>query len=160
MRDIFRIAPLFTLLLALLAGCSTTPQASRESDTDAKRFEPALRSALIYLYRPDFSGGVATVWVDDRLVGQTVAGTYFRVVVRPGRNRITIGGNDTGRIEIDTREEGVYFVEIRVLGEGEGSHMTVFRSVPPETGKQVLLQCCTLLENWRPGQSRLGIFGI
>jgi hypothetical protein len=146
--------------LALLAGCSTTPEASREKDADAKRFEPAMRAATIYLYRPDIRGGVATIWIDNRLVGQSVSGTYFRVPVRAGRNVINASGSDLGRIELETKEEGVYFVEMRVRGEDEGSSTTVFRSVVTDAGQKAIAQCCTLLETWRPGQPRFGIFNF
>ena len=148
------------LLLALLGGCAATPEASPEKDADAKRFDPALRGAIIYLYRGDQRGGIATIWINDRLVGQTVPRTYFRVAVRPGRNRIGVAGNDMGRIDVDTREEGVYFVEMQVLGESESDHTTIFRSVPADAAKRVITQCCTLLETWRPGQSRTGIPGL
>ena len=156
MRNALRIAPIL-LLLALLGGCASTPEASRESDADAKRFEPALRAAIVYLYRADIRGGISTIWVDKHLVGQTLAATYFRVAVRPGHNVIVASGHDQGRIEIDTKEEGVYFVEMRVFGESEGASTTTFRSVPPETGKEVIARCCTMLETWRPGQSRFNM---
>ena len=160
MRETLKILPLLMLLLAFFSGCSTTPVASPQDDAAAKRFEPPLRGATIYLYRGDLRGGVATIWVDDRLVGLTAPRTYFRVVVRPGRNRISVAGNDMGRIVIDTKEEGVYFVEMQVLGESEESHTTFFRSMPPETAKRIIAQCCALLETWRPGQSRTGIPGL
>lgn len=160
MRETLKILPLLVLSLALFSGCSSTPVASPQDDADAKRFNPPLRGATIYLYRGDLRGGVSTIWIDDRLVGQTLPRTYFRVVVRPGRNRVGVAGNDMGRIVIDTKEEGVYFVEMQVLGETEGDHTTIFRSVPPETGKKVITQCCALLDTWRPGQSRTGIPGL
>ena len=160
MRSDSFITLVFVLLMAVLGGCATTPAASPAKDAEAKRFEPELRAAIIYLYRADLSGGVATLWIDDRLIGQTVAATYFRVAARPGRNVITASGNDLGRIELDTREEGVYFVEMRVLGESEGASTTIFRSVPPDAGKALVAKCCTLLETWRPGQARFGILGF
>ena len=146
------------LILALLiGGCAATPLASREKDADAKRFDPALRGAVIYLYRPDIRGGFSTLWVNNRLLGETVSGTYFRVPVPPGRSVIAASGSDVGRIVIDTREDGVYFVEMRVHGDSESNSTTIFRSVPEETGKQAIARCCALLENWRPGQQRFGI---
>ena len=149
------------LILALLSGgCSTTPEASRESDADAKRFESVPRAAIVYLYRADIRGGVATVWVDNRLVGQTVSATYFRVAVRPGRNIIAGSGHAAGRIVINTSAEGVYFVEMQVLGESESDSTTIFRSVPAQAGQQAIARCCTLLETWRPGQERFGIFNF
>ena len=155
---ILRVKPIRILLLALLiGGCSATPLAPRESDADAKRFEPAIRGAVVYLYRPDIRGGFSTIWINNRLVGETVSGTYFRIPVRPGRIVISASGSDIGRIAIDTREEGVYFVETRVYGESESDSRTVFRLVPDKTAQQEIARCCALLENWRPGQERFGI---
>jgi len=146
--------------VAFLAGCSTTPEASPQSDADAKRFETAARASIIYLYRADLWGGVSTIWIDDRLIGQSVAGTYFRVSVRPGRHRIAVSGSDQGRIVIETTEDSVHFVEMRVYGDSEGAYTTIFRSVSPELGKSTIAKCCGLLENWRPGQSRFPLFGL
>jgi hypothetical protein len=144
------------LLLAYLGGCASTPEASLQDDAAAKRFESAPRAAIIYLYRADNPGrGVSTIWVDDRPVGQTLPATYFRVAVRPGHNRIAAFASDPGRLEIETRGDGVYFVAMHVGGEAESSPNTIFRSVPPEAGQAAILRCCTMLETWRPGQWRL-----
>ncbi len=143
------------LLLALFGGCAATPEATRESDAEAKRFESAPRAAIIYLYRADNPGtATTTIWVDDRIVGQSLPATYFRVAVRPGRNRIAAFAPDQGRLEIDTREGGVFFVAMQVGGDFETPGNTIFRSVPPEAGKAEILRCCTMLETWRPGQWR------
>jgi len=145
-----------TLLLALLGGCASTPEAPPGSDADAKRFETAPNAAIIYLYRPRTPGGDApsTIWVDGRLIGETLPTTFFRVAVRPGHNRISASGNDMGRLDIDTEADGVYFVEMQVLGETQGASTTIFRSVKPDIGKASVLHCCAMLETWRPGQSR------
>jgi hypothetical protein len=142
--------------LAILAGCASTPFASKATEADAKRFESAPNAAIIYLYRPPAPGGGAasTIWVDGRLLGQTLQNTFFRLPARPGRNLITVSGPDAGRLEIDTKADGVYFVEIQVLGESQSGTSTIFRSVAPETGKAAILSCCRMLEAWRPGQSR------
>ena len=148
---------LVILIAALLcAGCAATPEATPGSDADAKRFESAVNAAIIYLYRPPVPGGrgASTIWVDGKLIGETLPTTYFRVAVRPGRNRITASGHDTGRLEIDTQADGVYFVEMQVLGETQGDSNTIFRSVAPDAGKAAILRCCSMLETWRPGQSR------
>jgi hypothetical protein len=144
------------LLLALLGGCASTSEAPPASDAEAKHFESALRAAIIYLYRADTPGSSATstIWVDDRIVGQSLPATYFRVAVRPGRNRIAAFASDQGRLEIDTREGGVFFVAMQVGGDVETPGNTIFRSVPPEAGKAEILRCCTMLETWRPGQWR------
>ena len=157
MPDTPRTALALVVSLAFLGGCASTPEAPPASDAEAKSFEPAPRAAVIYLYRSDGPGssGVSTIWVDDRLVGQTLPATYFRVAVRPGRNRIAAVAGDQGRLEIETRGGDVYFVAMYVGGEGESSPDTIFRGVPPEVGKAAILRCCTMLETWRPGQWRI-----
>jgi len=143
-------------LLALLGGCAATPEAPIQDDAAAKRFESAPRAAIVYLYRADNpSSATSTLWVDDRIVGQSLPATYFRVAVRPGRNRITAFGPDQGRLEIETREGGVYFVAMHVDGDGESSPNTLFRIASPAVGKAEILRCCTMLETWSPGQWRL-----
>ncbi len=145
------------MLAAMLAGCAATPEATPDRDAAAKQFEPAARAAVIYLYRADSPGsrGVTTVWVDGRLVGQSLPATYFRVIARPGRNHIHATGADAGRLEIETRQDAVYFVAMHVSGQDEGSSSTVFRSVPAAAAQSAIQRCCSLLETWRPGQWRV-----
>lgn len=151
-----KIAPALVVLLSLLGACASTPEAPVQSDAEAKRFESASRAAIIYLYRADAPGGsgTSTIWVDGHIVGQTLPATYFRVPVRPGRNRISAYASDQGNLDIETREGGIYFVSMRVAGTDETPASTVFRSVAPEVGKTEIVRCCTMLETWRPGQWR------
>jgi hypothetical protein len=152
-----RIAPAFALLLAMLGSCASTPVATLETDADAKRCESAMNAAIVYLYRPRGPAGDAasTIWVNDRLVGETLPTTFFRVPVRPGRTRITASGGDAGRLEIDTQAEGVYFVEMQVQGDTQSASITSFRRVAPEVAKPAIVGCCRMLDAWRPGQSRV-----
>lgn len=151
-----RVTPALVLLLALLGACASTPQAPPQTDAEAKRFESAPRAAIIYLYRADTPGGsgTPTIWIDGRIVGQTLPATYFRVPVRPGRNRISAYAGDQGRLEIETRAGGIYFVSMRVAGTDETASNTLFREVALEAGKAEIVRCCTMLEAWRPGQWR------
>lgn len=151
-----RLTSALLVLLAFLGGCASTPEAPASSDAEAKRFESAVNAAIIYLYRPSAPGGrgASTIWIDGRLIGETLPTTFFRVAVRPGRNLITASGGDSGRLEMNTRADGVYFVEMQVFGESESESSTVFRGVTPEVGKAAIQRCCMLLETWRPGQSR------
>lgn len=147
---------LLALALSLLAGCASTPMASPDTEADAKQFEPALNAAIVYIYRPIGSGpGVSTIWLDGRLVGESLPETFYRVAARAGRNRITTSGNDSGRLEFETRSGGVYFVEARVSGETQSEANSRFRLVDPQAGKTAVEACCRMLETWRPGQPRL-----
>ncbi len=143
--------------LALCTACATTPQASLERDAEAKRFEPVTREAVIYIYRPGpaLSGPETTLWVDNRLVGSSLPGTYFRVIALPGRNVIDTSPPDTGRIEINTLGNDVTFVEMRTVAVPEGSPSTTFRLMPPEEAKAAIVECCWRLETWRYNQPRI-----
>jgi len=155
MRNLRAIPVLFSLIL-LVAGCASTPEASLENDAIAKDFTPAQNAAIIYIYRPFGAGrGVSTLWVDGRLVGESLPQSFFRVSTRPGRNRITTSANDPGRFQLDTQSNGVYFVEARVDGDTQSEATTNFRQVSPEAGKAAIAACCRMLETWRPGQPRL-----
>ena len=143
-------------VLAVLAGCASTPEASLSSDADAKRFDTAPNAAIVYIYRPTGAGrGVSTIWVNGRLVGESLPRTFYRVPVRPGRTRITTSANDPGKLEFDTQLDGVYFVEARVEGETQSEAASTFRRITPEIGKAAIVSCCRMLETWRPGQDRL-----
>ncbi len=155
MRNPTGIAAAIGVMIALLAGCASTPEASPSSDADAKRFDSAPNAAIVYIYRPTGAGhGVSTIWVNGRLVGETLPQTFFRVPVRPGRTRINASAGDAGRIEFDTQVDGVYFVEAQVAGDSQSESSTVFRRVAPESGKATIAGCCRMLETWRPGQQR------
>ena len=137
---------------AALSGCTSTPQAPPDRDAEAKRFVAHPAFAAVYVYRPDFpaSDDVWTqtvLWIDDRLIGQTLPGTYYRVDLRPGAHRIRADGPDQGRLTLDTAAGQVYFVRLNVVA---GSSR--FALVDGETGRKENLVCCALLENWAPGQ--------
>jgi hypothetical protein len=140
----------------LLAGCTATPEASRDSDADAKRFDSAPGSATVYLYRADGpdNRGFTTLWLDGRLIGEITPASYFRVNVRPGKNALTAYAGDNGRLEFETRSDGVYYVAISVRG-GYGAQNSTFSLVSPEVGRAQILRCCNLLETWKPGQTRI-----
>lgn len=148
------LVTVFTLLL-LLGGCAATPEASVQDDRDAKRFESAPGAAIVYLYRADggVGSGNSTLWLDNRLVGEILPATYYRVSVRPGKNLLTAFAGDNGRLEFETRSGEVYYVAVTLRGENGagGSH---FQRVAPEVGRAQIERCCNLLDTWKPGQNR------
>ncbi|MBI1966179.1 MAG: DUF2846 domain-containing protein [Betaproteobacteria bacterium] len=142
------------LLLAIaLAGCASTPQASRGRDAEAKQFLTHPGSAAIYVYRADFpatNSDDSVLYVGDRLTGATLPGTYFRLDLRPGTHVLRGYGYDQGTFKLDVQSGALYFISLNVLGGN--SH---FRRVGPEAGKRMIQACCALLENWAPGQRPL-----
>ena len=140
------------LSLALLAGCASTPQAAADRDAEAKQFVSHPASAAIYVYRNDLkaAGDDSVLYMDHRLIGATLPGTYFRVDVHPGKHVLHGFGYDAGQLEIDVRPGEISFVLLNVLS---GTSHFAWRNM--EIGRRELLACCTLLENWAPGQRPL-----
>lgn len=140
--------------LVLVAGCASTPQATSERDADAKQFVSHPATAAIYVYRYPWRGADGeddtVLYVNDRLIGATLPGGFFRIDARPGRQQLNGLGHDTGHIEFDARPGEIHFVSLAVVGGT--SH---FRWMEPTTGRRELLACCVLIENWAPGQRPL-----
>ena len=146
------------LLLAAalaVAGCASTPEASRERDAEAKRFESRPDAAVIYVYRSDFASTEmasddTVLYVDGRLIGATLPLTFFRFDVREGVHLLHGYGHDQGRLTLETRAGQIYFVLLQPAGG-----VSDFRRVDAAAGKRDILRCCTLLETWVPGQRPL-----
>lgn len=138
--------------IVALAGCVSTPQATSERDAEAKRFLARPDAAIIYVYRFDFaSTGMASedsvLYVDDRLIGATLPLTFFRFDVREGVHLLHGVGHDQGSLKLEARAGEVYFVMLLAAGG-----VSDFRRVDAATGKRDILRCCSLMENWVPGQ--------
>lgn len=146
------ILAVLMLLLGALAGCASTPQASRQLDAEAKEFLSYPATSAIYVYRTDTYPDAANVdlYVDGRLIGAPLQKSFFRVDVNPGAHRLTGMGPDQGSLTLETRPDQIYFVEQHVIG----SHSR-FSVVPPHIARPRLLACCKLMENWAPGQRPL-----
>ena len=115
------------------------------------------RDSVIYVYRPDpwVTTAVTELFADDRLIGSSLPGTYFRIPVLPGRHVIETFAGHGPSIEVETRGTEVVFLELRSYSGTDGSPNMRFRRVSPEGGKRAILDCCARLEIWRPGQPRL-----
>ena len=123
----------------------------RERDAQAREFITHPGTAALYVYRVDSHYDEESVlYVDGRLIGSTLPGTYFRVDLRPGKHTLHGIGVDTGRITVEGRPGEILFVSLRVAGGN--SH---FEQVSEATGRATINACCALLENWRPGQRPL-----
>jgi hypothetical protein len=138
------------LVLCGLAGCASTPQASRERDDEAKQFASSPAAATVYVYRTDNLPDDSVLWIGDRLIGATLPHTYFRVPVNPGRHVIGGWAADNGRIALEVRPGQVYYVSLAIH-----AGQSYFRLEAREVGQKVITNCCVLLENWAPGQRPL-----
>jgi hypothetical protein len=137
------------------AGCASTPQASPQRDVEAKQFLTDPRSATLYVYRNNLEndGGDridSVLYVDHRLIGSTLPGTFFMLRLRTGVHTLSGIAHDQGRLELEVSAGQLHFVSLSVIG-GQSR----FRPVSVGAGKRELLECCVLLENWAPGQRPL-----
>jgi hypothetical protein len=139
-------------MVCAAAGCASTPQASRERDADAKAFDAHPGAAGVYVYRSPFNTEPDdnVLYVDGRLIGSTVPGTYFRVNLAPGKHTLHGTGVDLGELTIDMRPGMLYFVDLSVIA----GHSR-YQLVAPEQGRQAIARCCVMLETWAPGQRPL-----
>ena len=136
-------------------GCASTPQASPERDAEAKQFLADPRSATLYVYRSNLgdNGGDridSVLYVDHRLLGSTLPGTFFMLRLRAGVHTLSGIAHDQGRLGLEVSAGHVYFVSLDVVGG-----QSYFHRVSIDRGKRELLECCDLLENWAPGQRPL-----
>jgi hypothetical protein len=131
---------LLIILTVVLAGCASLPPTPQ--DIEAKRFEPAPGKAVIYVVReyPDISRDVATLMLDDRMMGSTYPGTYFRWVVDPGRHEIRGYAGDAGKITLDVGPDRIYFIQQSVSVFFFGFAQSFFRPVPEAYGREAVLR--------------------
>lgn len=131
---------LLVLLFVTLAGCAPLPPSPQ--DIQAKRFEPVPGKAVIYLVRndPDHSREVATVMLDDQMMGSTYPGTYFRWVVEPGRHQIRGYAGDAGSMTIDVGADRMYFVQQSVSRLFHGFAQSFFYLIPDPHGRAAVLR--------------------
>lgn len=133
----FVVALVLGLMLASCAPLPPSPQ-----DIEAKRFDNAPGKAVIYLFRnePDFSDEVATVMLDDQMMGSTYPGTYFRWVVEPGRHQVRGYAGDNGSITLDVAPDRMYYVQQSVSRVFHGFAQSWFRPIPEPYGRTAVLR--------------------
>jgi hypothetical protein len=150
-RRVTSIAGCLAALL-VLAACASTPQASSEDDVRAKAFDAHPSASTIYVYRSEFDRleEDSVLYMDGRLIGATLPGTFFRIYAVPGHHVLHGVGADLGQLSLDTMAGELYFVSLAVIG----GHSR-FQAVSEQLGQQRVRDCCALLENWAPGQRPL-----
>ena len=141
-------------LLIALSGCASVPEATPERDAEAKQFETRPGAGTLYVFRNDSSGNAwqddSVLYIDDRLIGATLPGTFFRIDLQPGRHELSGYGHDRGSLRIRLADGEARFVALNVIG---GTSHFVPMAAP--AGKREIARCCVLMESWQPGQRPL-----
>lgn len=147
-------SPAVFLVLISLAAC-TPPKLG--GDPQSVRIEPPPAGmAVIYLVRSvrDWSTNASVVFIDDRWLGTTGAGIYYRMEVPPGRHRLSGYAFDQGNITIDAKAGGVYFVEQHVQGmynRAQVMHSSEFMTITDERAREVIANIHTMPDRMREG---------
>src|SRR5688572_26693265 len=127
-------------LVCLLAGCASMGPSAQ--DTQAVRIEGTPGMAVIYLVRthPDLSYLTTPVVLNDRMIGSTYAGTYYRLEVPTGRHLLSGYAQDAGAITLDVQADRVYFVQHTVSGSWRvTSPHSFFRVMDEARGRAALV---------------------
>lgn len=100
------------ILALLLSGCASVPMASLDQDTEAKDFSPIQDKAVLFIYRNEIFGSAIpmTVTVNGKALGQTVAKTYFRLNVAPGKYKVESHAENISSLPLTTEGGKNYFV--------------------------------------------------
>lgn len=140
------------VVAVLVTACVSTPQATPARDAAAKEFQTHPNASTIYVYRSPFNNyeSDSVLFIDGRLIGATLPGSYFRIDAVPGRHVLHGETIDIGQMALDTRPGEIYFVSLDVLA----GHSR-FQLVPDRIGQNRVRACCALMENWMPGQRPL-----
>lgn len=107
MRLVFVLA-----ILLLIQGCATAPMATADKDIKAKSFETKPSTASLYVYRNENFGGAISmdVLINNLLVGQTAAKTYFKFDLIPGKYQIQSKSENVSLLDLTLEAGRNYFV--------------------------------------------------
>lgn len=139
-----RLALVFLLPLALLfTGCASAPMATPERDQQAKAFAPVAERGVVYLFRDENFGAAVkmSVAVDGRLIGDTVAKSYFRLELEPGPHEILSKAEADSTLKLTVEAGKVYFVwqEVKM---GLWSARCLLHEIPSaEEGRKRVAEC-------------------
>lgn len=106
------ISIIFLSTSLFFVGCATVKKADPTLDGQAKQFKPEKDNAVIYVYRNEFMGGAVRmdIGVNDQLLGALQMKNYMRIVVKPGKQRLSSHSENTDYIELTATPDKIYYV--------------------------------------------------
>lgn len=127
------------LAILLITGCAQYQLPPPPEDAIAKRFETVPGKSVIYLARHAMEPRyVATVVLDDHMIGSTYRGTYMRIELPAGKHILHGMAGDSGSITLNTEPGQLYFVEHRAYGYRDFTHSS-YILVGPERGRSLVM---------------------
>jgi hypothetical protein len=120
-----RLPWLIGMALFAMSSCVSPPPpaplAATDADGAAKQFVPPAGMANVYIVREGSTFGPKipiAVMTDGKNLGSLGVGTYFLVVVNPGRHKIQIPeGGDFEWLQVDAAAGKNYFYSVSLGGE-------------------------------------------
>ncbi|MDO8789898.1 MAG: DUF2846 domain-containing protein [Sulfuritalea sp.] len=103
----------FPVIVALaISGCASVPMGDPKKDAQAKTFAVAKDKAGIYIYRNESMGAAVRmdVAIDNQIVGQTAANTYFYKEVTPGKHIVSSTAENTDTLEVEVKPGKLAFI--------------------------------------------------
>jgi hypothetical protein len=140
MNKMLRLAPMLALLT--LTACASVPMEAPNMDSEAKTFTPVPDKSVLYIVRDTSMGAAISipVLVDGKLVGSTVAHSYFRVIVVPGNHDLWAKASYDAKMSIATEAGKIYYIDqsprMGVFYAGAG-----LKQLSEEDGKEQVNDC-------------------
>jgi hypothetical protein len=149
---LYRNRQLILLILCfVISGCvsaammltpPSVPIAAGREDAEAKRFQSQPGKASIYVIREDTFTGQAVLFqvsLDGKDQGKLSRGTYFLLMVPPGKHVVAFAGDaDRGAETIYATEGGIYYLEIRPKSSMTAPPTHIFR-IDQQRGRNLVL---------------------
>jgi hypothetical protein len=131
------------LLIFFVSGCVQLPPTPQ--DIEARKFQPLADKAVIYIVRPRVDSNVqGPVSIPGGMIS-TYQGTYYRLEVLPGLQRIEGAGASTAAVAINAEAGRIYFVEHTVLGTTrEGLLSMWLRRIDESRGRKMVSEATLL----------------
>ncbi len=133
---------IYVSLAILIAGCSSIPMASVDTDSQAKAFVVKSDRSTIYIYRDELFGAAIQmpVSINGKSLGKTGSKTYFSLDVPPGKYTILSSAENESTFVLQTEAGKNYFIwqEVKM---GLLYARNILQMVSDDRGKAGVNQC-------------------
>jgi hypothetical protein len=130
-------------VVSLVAACAASvPLASQQADLAAKRFQPPLDKAGVYVYRPDqfkLSALTLNVSIDGVLWGQTKVGSYLYAELPPGQYVLSSQSEAETPVRIQVEAGRQYYFQ-QDIAFGSSSVRSTLLPVDEQTGRAAVMK--------------------
>lgn len=136
-----KILIFISIISTVLQGCASAPMASVENDSLAKSFNVPNNKSNLYVYRNENFGAALSmdIFINNYLVGQTAAKTYFKFELDPGKYQVKSRAENESILDIILiAGENIYIWQEVKMGIITGR--TKLSNVDIKTGQKGVLE--------------------